>query len=94
MCQIVYDHEFHCFFIMANKYKHKLGLFVIKLEEENPEKPHFLLKLKNKLDIGDADIEVHKCPEKGYKELIISYKTIYLNSYNVTVIDITNSDTK
>ena len=75
---------------MANKYREKLGLFIIKLEEEHPENYMFLLKIKNKLDVGDADIEVHKCKEKGYKELIISYKTIYMNTYNVTVIDITS----
>lgn len=59
--QIVYDAEFRQFFIMANKYRKKLGLFIIKLEEEHPDNFEFLLKLKNKLDIGDADIEVHKC---------------------------------
>jgi len=77
---------------MANKYKDKLGMFVIKLEEEAPENFIFLLKLKNKLDIGDADIEVHKDNFKGYKELILSYKTIYMNTYNVTVIDITQKN--
>ena len=90
MKQIVYDLEFQTFYIMANKYRGKLGLFIIKLDEENPDDYKFLLKLKNKLDIGDADIEVHKCHEKHYKELIVSYKTIYMNTYNVTVIDITD----
>ena len=90
MKQIVYDLEFQTFYIMANKYRGKLGLFIIKLDEENPDDYKFLLKLKNKLDIGDADIEVHKCQEKHYKELIVSYKTIYMNTYNVTVIDITD----
>ena len=60
------------------------------MEEEHPEKFNFLLKLKNKLDIGDANIEVHKCQTRHYKELIISYKTIYMNTFNVTVLDITN----
>lgn len=75
---------------MANKYRKKLGLFIIRIEEEHPENYDFLLKLKNKLDIGDANIEVHKCPIKNYKELIVSYKTIYMNTFNVTVLDITN----
>jgi len=46
------------------------------------------MKLKNKLDISDANIFVLRNPVKMYKELILSYKTIYLNTYNITVLDI------
>ena len=50
------------------------------------------MKYKNKLEISDADIAVLKNPDKNYKELIISYKTIFINTYTVRVIDISSED--
>ena len=74
--------------MLANKYKGRLGLFVVRLFELDPKMYSFLLKIKNKLDVGDANLQVLRNKEKEYKELIVSYKTIYLNSYNVTSIDL------
>lgn len=66
------------------------------MNEKNPKDFKFLTKWKNKLDIGDANIFVlrHHNKEKTqfYKELVISYKTIYINTYNVTVMDISTKD--
>jgi hypothetical protein len=73
---------------MANRYNDKLGFYVIVFYEENPDDFHFLINYKNKLDIGDANIMVLRNMKKMYKELILSYKTIYLNTYNITVLDI------
>ena len=42
------------------------------------------------LEIGNANIEVNIFPDKNYKELVLSYKSIYINSYMVTVIDISD----
>jgi len=78
------------FYIMANRYHDKLGFFCIVFHEENPDDFHFLIKLKNKLDIADANIYVLRNMAKMYKELVLSYKTIYLNTYNVTILDISN----
>jgi hypothetical protein len=67
---------------------------LVKFHELNPKKFNFFLKYKTKLDIADADIAVirDKLPEKkfmeGYKELIVSYKTINENTYNVYIVDI------
>jgi hypothetical protein len=46
------------------------------------------LKLKTKLDISDADLAIMRNQKKGYKELIISYKTVMSNTYDVYVCDI------
>jgi hypothetical protein len=93
--EIIYDHEDRMFYLLANKHESKLGLFLIKFSEKNPQnKNHkFFLKYKNKLDISDADIAVlRKEGRKNYKELIISYKTIFINTYTVRVIDISTDD--
>jgi hypothetical protein len=68
-------------------------LFIVRLYEEDPKQFTFLLKIKNKLEIGNANIAVNLFPDKNYKELILSYKSIYINSYMVTVIDISDLST-
>ena len=92
--QVVYDYEDQVFYLMANRYKEKLGFFVIVFHEENPDDFHFLIKIKNQLDISDANIYVLRNMKSMYKELILSYKTIYLNTYNITVLDISTSLTR
>lgn len=76
------------FYLLANKYEDKLGLFMIRLQETNPYNHNFFIKWKNKLDIADADIAVVRNEEKKLKELVVSYKTIFINTYNVKVVDI------
>lgn len=95
--EIIFDHEDHVFYFLANKYKGKLGFFLIRMDEKDPKdhrKSKFMTKWKNKLDLGDASLNVirHYNRDKSqmYKELVIAYKTIYINTYNVTVMDISN----
>lgn len=87
--EIIHDEDDGVFYILANKYEQKLGFFLIKMNAENPEQHRFLTKYKNKLDIGDCSIKVMRDANFGFKELVISYKTIYINTYNVHVLDIT-----
>ena len=81
---------------MANKFEGRLGFFLIRMNAEDPDDHKFLTKWKNKLDIGDAAINVirhaNRDKTQQYKELIISYKTIFINTYNVQVMDISNPD--
>lgn len=85
--KIIYDEEDRVFYLLANKYDQMLGFFIIRMNEENPGNGfQFLTKYKNKLDIGDCDIFVMR--SKGQKELIVSYKTIFINTYNIVIMDI------
>lgn len=88
--EIIYDHEDGVFYMLANKFEEKLGFFVFTLQEKDPYQSKFYIKYKNKLDIGDCDINVLRDIDTKVKELVISYKTIYINTYNVIVIDIAN----
>jgi hypothetical protein len=58
MKEIIYDHEDGVFYILANKFEEKLGFFIIRMNEKNPQEHTFLTKWKNKLDLGDANIFV------------------------------------
>lgn len=90
--EVLYDNEDQHFYILANKYEEKLGFYVMRLEVQDPYKIKYLIKWKNKLDIGDTNIFKLRNFEKGLKELIISYKTIFINTYNVICMDISVDD--
>lgn len=51
---VCYDSEDKLFYIAVNKFEEKLGVFLIKFEEQNPLNYSFFLKYKNKLDISNA----------------------------------------
>lgn len=89
---VIYDSEDQFFYVLANKFEEKLGFFVIKVGEKDPSKFDFLIRWKNKLNIGDPNMFILKSKSKNYsselKELIISYKTIFMNTYNVICMDI------
>jgi hypothetical protein len=44
----------------------------------------------NGLDIADANMFVLKNEQHGYRELIVSYKTMYINTFNCMVVDLTD----
>ena len=85
---VIYDAEEQIYYILSNKFQEKLGLFIIKMSETNPKSHKFLIKWKNKLDIGDPNMTILRNHETKIKELIISYKTIFMNTYNVICMDI------
>lgn len=86
--EIIYDHEDEAVYLLANKFQDRLGVFIVRFNELDPNDCNFFLKFKNKLDITDADIAVYRCRETRLKELIVSYKTINSNVYTVQVVDI------
>lgn len=66
-----------------------------RLSEDDPEDARaskFLIKWKNKLDIGDTNMFLLRNEVSGLKELIVSYKTIFHNTYNVVCMDISIED--
>ena len=88
--QIIYDIEDQNFYILANKFEGNHGFYIVKFSEDDPKDYKFIMKVKNNLDIGDANIFVLRNEEQLYKELIVSYKTIHINTYMIMIIDISN----
>ena len=60
---------------------------MLKISSQNPFEHTYLIKWKKKLDIGDVNIYILRNLERRYKEIVISYKTIYINVYNILVLD-------
>ena len=89
---IIYDTKEHNYYICANKFEDKLGFFVIKISEKDPNNFIFLIRWKTKLNIGDVNMFILENRSKNYdspiKELVINYKNILLNTYNVICMDI------
>lgn len=77
------------FYIMCNKFNEKLGVFILKISETDYEKCTYLVKWKNKLDISDTTMAILRDENTGYKELILGFKIIYINTYNLFCMDIT-----
>lgn len=94
MKEIIHDEEDKVFYIVANKFEEKLGFFIVQFSDCNPRSHRFLTKWKNKLDIGDCSLQVMRQSETRYKELVVSYKTIYINTFNVTLMDISSLQTE
>ena len=86
--QITYDPETKDFYILANKFEQKLGIFLVKINEDEYQNATFQMQLKNKLDIGDANLTLSINKDTNLKELVMSYKSVYLNTYSVTVFDL------
>jgi len=83
------------FYILANKYKRKLGYFLLELESdlEHKSEPRYVIKWENKLEIDDAALQIFdKGTEKDKdKWIVVSYKSIHVNTYTVFVVDIESS---
>ena len=88
--EIIYDHEENVFYILSNKYQRELGFFIIMVAEYDPNDFKFIMKVKNQLDIADASMSVLRDDHSRIKELVVAYKTIYVNTYNINVIDISS----
>ena len=66
---VIYDQEEKFYYILSNKFEEKLGFFVIKVSEKDPSDKRFLIKWKNKLDIGDPNMFILRNYESKLKEL-------------------------
>lgn len=92
--EIIFDEEDRLFYFLSNKFEEKLGFFVFSIKEQDPLDYRFFIKYKNKLDIGDADIYILRSKKNRLKEIVISYKTIYINTFNILVMDISAKTTE
>jgi hypothetical protein len=89
---IKFESETREFYVLCNREGQKLGFYVLKFSEKDVHRNKFLIKFQNKLDIGDVEMYINYL-ESGNREMVIGYKSIYINIYTITVLDIT-SDSK
>ena len=85
---INYDADDKSFFVLANEYKNRMGIYLIKFYETDPYNNQFVIRWETFLDIGDVNVFIMRNELTGYKELVIGYKSIFVNTYNIIVMDI------
>jgi len=90
--RITHDPDDKVFYALANKYHDKIGLALVRFDESNPFLHKYILNVNTKLEIDNADVSIMINKERNLKELIISYKTIYLNTFTIFVIDLSTKD--
>jgi hypothetical protein len=102
--EIVLDEEDKQFYFLANKQNERIGFYLITFSQYDPKDYKFITMWRHKLDIGDANIFILRGTdsvlkgidsEKGlYKELVVGYKTININTYNISVTDLSGDEKK
>ena len=91
---IFYDEEDNYFYTVSNKKNNKLGFFLTRYKCNDIANYEEIVVLKNKLNIDDVTLQIVRGEDlsgKPYKELVIGYKTIYINTYQVTIQDLSAS---
>ena len=78
------------FFVLANKRDSRLGYYLLSLDADDPENgAEYLIQWSHKLDIGNCDLQI--LTEGDSESIVVSYKSIGINTYNVFVIDLNNA---
>jgi len=75
------------FYVLANKKESQLGYFLFMVDSDHPQKDcEYLIHWKNKLDIANCDLQMME--DQGESKLVVSYKAIGINTYNVFVFSL------
>lgn len=81
------------FYIIANKKQSRLGFFLLSVNSKRPsDERHYLISWSNKTDIANCDLamlkEKNKVTGEIDEDIVVSYKRIGINTFNVFVINI------
>ena len=89
--KIKYDDQDNCFYLLANQRNTKLGIYMLQIDEFDPSSYNYMIKWNTKLKLSDANIYIQRNEERGVKELIVSFKQIYVNTKNLIVFDLSEN---
>lgn len=83
---IIYNAGDDQFYVLANRFNGKLGVYVITINASDYTMIGYVYKQDTNLDIADANLYINNFNQ--LKELIISYKVIYINTFDILIIDL------
>jgi hypothetical protein len=72
----------------------KIPEYLSEEDQDKEQSTEFLIKWKNKLDIGEADMFIHsqqvkrKTGPEQCQHLVLGFKNIYINVYSIYVLDL------
>ena len=81
------------FYILANKKDQRLGYYLVMIDNQNPHKDagrpsRYLISWTNKLDFADANMYLMKEAGREAASLVVCFKSIGINTFNILVIDL------
>jgi len=79
------------FYVLSNKKEQKLGYYLIAMDINDPGDSHqYLINWTNKLDIASSDMYHMVEHQHGERKesLVVSYKSVGINTFNVFVFDL------
>ena len=81
------------FYLLANRNHGVIGFFLMKFPVDHPHNVERLTMWKHNLDIDNASMFISKGnnEKKKYRELVIGYKTIFINTYTVVCKDLSEN---
>lgn len=88
---LIYHEETSLFYLVCNEMFGELGFYLISFSENKPKKFKIITALVTKLEISNVTMYFSKgIDKKGsvFKELIIGYKTMNINTYNTIIQDL------
>ena len=85
---IEYDEEDKVFYVSSNMFSNKYGIFIERIYEDDPTHESRVIKWHTRLEIEDVDLSIMRNNVLGTKELVIGYRQIFENTYNLKVFDI------
>lgn len=94
---ILYDEEDKMFYVLCNRKAGVIGFFLFQFSQDDPNVYTYLTMWRHQLDIDDANMAISRGSDKrsgedgAFKELIISYKTIFINTFTVVIKDLSDN---
>ena len=71
---IEYDEEDKVFYVSSNMYKNNLGVYILRIYENDLNIKSEVLQWHTRLEIGDVDLNIMWNNELGLKELVLGYR--------------------
>lgn len=84
-------HSKRKFYVLANKCNKLLGYYLLEVSEQERGKScraNYIINWKSKLDIEDARLFLLRDNHDKQDSLVVSYKSIHVNTYNILLISL------
>lgn len=91
--ECAFDEDDKTFYLIANQYKGLYGTFIFNLNSHDPKNYRVVYANSHRLEIDNVALHIMRNKEKLTKELVVGYKSIFLNKYTTLVLDIATKQT-
>jgi len=76
------------FYAVINRFASKLGVYVIKMKEDDPLNFKYLMSWGQALEISDVQIDIYRNEDRDRDEMVFCHKSMNINTVNVFMLDL------